>query len=120
MRLMKNLLRCNCLFALAGRYPAQTFPGPGYSTTLFHKPASPTQSPEPSNFQDFVVEGKLRLRLRDAVMLTLANNSDVNINRLGYEITRFSVQRAHQPFDPIFISSFRPTRSTSPTTSSLQ
>jgi outer membrane protein len=117
---MKNLLRCTCLFILAGLAQAQTFPGPGYGSTLFHKPASPTQIPEPGNFQDFVVEGKLRLGLQDAVMLTLSNNSDVNINRLGYEITRFSVQRAHQPFDPTFISSFKPTRSTSPTTSSLQ
>ncbi len=117
---MKKLLRYTCLLFLAGLAQAQTFPGPGYGSTLFHKPSSPTQIPEPSNFQDFVVEGKLRLGLQDAVMLTIANNSDINVNRLGYEITRFSVERAHQAFDPVFISSFKPTRSTSPTTSSLQ
>ena len=68
---------------------------------------------------EFVVNGKLRLGLEDAILLTLLNNSDVNVERAQFDLSQFAVQRAHSPFDPLFIAGFTPTRSTSPSASSL-
>ncbi|HMC29656.1 MAG TPA: TolC family protein, partial [Candidatus Angelobacter sp.] len=66
-----------------------------------------------------VSNGKLRLSLEDAILLTLLNNSDVNVNRAQFDLSQFAVQRARSPFDPLFIAGFTPTRSTSPSASTL-
>ena len=68
----------------------------------------------PQTFRDFVVDGRLRLSLQDAVFLTLANNSNVRINQLPVETAKNSIERAFQPFDPVATSSFNAQRSTSP------
>jgi outer membrane protein TolC len=69
---------------------------------------------------EFVVDGKLRLGLEDAVTLAFLNNTDIKVDRAQIEISPFSVERAHAPFDPQWVSSFAPTRSVSPSVSSLQ
>lgn len=68
----------------------------------------------PQTFRDFVVDGKLRLSLQDAVFLTLANNSNVRINQLPVETAKNAIERAFQSFDPVATSSFNAQRSTSP------
>src|SRR6185437_11328230 len=68
---------------------------------------------------EFIVEGKLRLGLEGAILLTLLNNSDVNVNRAQFDLSQFAVQRARSPFDPLFVAGFAPTRSVSPSDSSL-
>lgn len=98
----------------------QTFPSTEWFRHVVLGPEIPQQIPGPVGLRDFVVNGRLRLSLADAVQLTLANNSDVHINRLNYEVTRFAILRALQPFDPSFNSSFNQLRSTSPTSSTLQ
>jgi outer membrane protein TolC len=87
--------------------------------SLLHRPASPTQVQGPSHLEEFIVEGKLRLGLEDAILLTLLNNSDVNVNRSQFDLSQFAVQRAHAPFDPVFVAGFAPTRSVSPSDTSL-
>jgi outer membrane protein TolC len=69
---------------------------------------------------EFVVDGKLRLGLEDAITLAFLNNTDIKVDRAQIEISPFSVERAHAPFDPQWVSSFAPTRSVSPSVSSLQ
>lgn len=101
------------LFAL-GSASAQV-----YSGGIFRSQAAPTQVPGPSRLEEFVSGGKLRLSLEDAIMLTLLNNGDVNVNRAQYDLAQFPVQRAQQPFDPLIVTSFAPTRSISPSASSL-
>ncbi len=105
---------------LAGVAGAQTFPAPTYFQKFWAKPAMPTQVPGPRGLEDYVKDGKLRLGLEDMIALTLANNTDVRINSLTLETSAFALQRAYQPFDPMLISSFRPTRSTTPATSELE
>jgi outer membrane protein TolC len=78
------------------------------------------QLPGPAHLEDFVKDGKLRLRLDDALLLTLENNTDINVDRGQYDVSRFALQRAYGPFDPSITAGFAPTRSVSPTTSSLQ
>lgn len=115
---MKSILFSFCLL-LSCAAAAQVFPSKTYTGNIFHTPASPTQVPGPAHLQEFVQNGKLRLGLEDAILLTLFNNSDINVARAQFNISQFAVQRAHQPFDPVIVAGFAPTRSTEPTTSSL-
>lgn len=103
----------------AGAADAQTFPMPEYFRGIFVRQASAAQAPGPESLRDFVAEGKLRLTLADAIRLTLANNTEVRINQLQYDGSRFAVDRAYQGFDPVFTSSFNSRRSTTPTTDQL-
>jgi outer membrane protein len=99
---------------------AQTFPSPEWFRVRFQQAPLSERVPEPAGLRDFVTNGKLRLSLTDAIKLTLANNTNVRLNQLQYESTRFSILSAYAPFDPLFVSSFNANRSTSPTNSSLQ
>src|SRR5437867_7755020 len=98
---------------------SQTFSTPDYFHSLTHRPQIPSQLPEPEGLRDYLVSGKLRLALTDAIRLTLLNNTEVHLNQLQYEGTRFAIQRAYQPFDPFFNSGFNATRSTLPTFTQL-
>src|SRR5215469_5074480 len=98
---------------------AQLTPNKPSTGNLFHRPGAPTQVQGPSRLDEFIVEGKLRLSLEDAILLTLLNNSDVNVNRAQFDLSQFAVLRARAPFDPLFVAGFAPTRSVSPSDSSL-
>ena len=74
----------------------------------------------PENLRSYVVDGKLRLSLRDAVVLTLENNSFVRIQETQVEFSKFSLLGAHAPFDPLLTSSFLGNNTTSPPLSNLQ
>src|SRR5215831_5793585 len=113
----KRVIGCLLLSGLCAS--AQLLPvKPGLGNP-FHRPSAPRQVPGPSRVDEFIVEGKLRLSLEDAILLTLLNNSDVNVSRAQFDLSQFTVQRAHSPFDPVFVAGFAPTRSTSPSSSSL-
>jgi len=116
---MKKLIILSLLLLSALCGTAQVFPSKTYTGNIFHSPASPTQVPGPSHLEDYVVNGKLRLALEDAIALTLLNNSEINVSRAQFDISQFAVQRAHQPFDPLVVAGFAPTRSVSPSASSL-
>ncbi len=68
----------------------------------------------PEHLHDYVQDGKLRLSLRDAVVLTLANNSVVRIEETAVDFSKFSLLGAHSPFDPVLTSSYNSNNSTSP------
>ena len=70
--------------------------------------------------QDYVVDGKLRLRLQDAILLMLANNSNVQLQELDIDAAKYGLLRSHQPFDPSVLASFNATRVTIPGSSQLQ
>lgn len=91
-----------------------------YTGGVFRPRSAPTQVPGPSRLEDFVFDGKLRLGLEDAIALALLNSTDIHVNRAQYDLSQFPLQRAQQPFDPVFTSSFAPTRSIFPSSSSLQ
>src|SRR5262245_54929949 len=99
---------------------AQTFPTPAYFQQFASLRDVPVQLPGPEGLRDYLVGGKLRLNLSEAIRLTLLNNTQVRVNQLEYEITRFDIQRAYQPFDPILNSDFGTSRQTVPTYSQLQ
>jgi outer membrane protein len=74
----------------------------------------------PEHLRNYVAEGHLRLSLRDAIVLTLENNSSVRIQETQVELSKFSLLGAHAPFDPIVTSSYNVTSSTFPPFSQLQ
>jgi outer membrane protein len=74
----------------------------------------------PEHLRSHVVEGKLRLSLRDAVVLTLENNSLVRIQETQVESAKVGLLGVHQPFDPLVTSSYNVTSSSFPPTSELQ
>jgi outer membrane protein len=74
---------------------------------------SPNRLSDAQAFGDYIVDGKLRLALRDAVLLTLANNTSVRINQLPVETAKNAIERAVQPFDPLVTSAFSAVRSKS-------
>ena len=73
----------------------------------------------PEHLRHYVVDGKLHLSLRDAVVLTLENNSLVRVQETQVESSKFSLLAAHQPFDPVITSSYNLTDTISPPFSAL-
>ena len=68
----------------------------------------------PEHLRSYVVDGKLRLSLRDSVVLTLENNSFVRVQETQVESSKFALLGAHSPFDPTVIGSYNANNSTSP------
>lgn len=56
--------------------------------------------PPPGHLGDYLADGKLRLGLHDAVLLTLENNSNVRIEETQVEAEKFALLHTYQPFDP--------------------
>ena len=74
----------------------------------------------PQHLQKYVVDGKLKLSLQDAVVLTLENNSFVRIQETQVEFSKFSLLGAHSPFDPVVSAFYNVNSISSPPFSHLQ
>ncbi len=98
---------------------AQTFPSPDYFQRTFRFPHVQTQLPGPQSLDEYIVNGKLRLSLQDAIRLMLLNNTDVRISQGQLDQSSFGIGRAYSNFDPILNASFLPQRSSEPTTTAL-
>lgn len=121
---MSRILRVLCsilvaAFALGCLAQAQTFPAPKYWEQLFTPKRQPMSIAAPEQVESYIAEGKLTLSLQDAIRLTLLNNTEIKINQSALEQSTYAALRAYSPFDPVLTASFRPQRSTSPTTSTL-
>ncbi len=109
----------------AGLLPAQSFvapvfPTPSYFRDHFAKPQARVELRPPVRFEDFIVNGALELSLRHYLELVMANNTEIQIQRLTLETPRNAILRAFGSFDPSLSASFNNTRSRSATTSALQ
>jgi len=74
----------------------------------------------PEQLRQYVVEGKLRLSLRDAVVLTLQNNSGVHIQETQVDFSKFALLGTHSPFDPLVTSGYSVNSTSTPPSTSLQ
>jgi len=74
----------------------------------------------PEHLRNYVVDGKLHLSLRDAVVLTLENNSFIRVQEAQVESSKFALLGAHSPFDPTVTSSYNLTDVTAPAVSAIQ
>ena len=77
--------------------------GESYNDLMTPQVRSGTLS-SPERLRSFVVDGKLRLSLRDAVVLTLENNSQIRVQETPVESAKFSLLGAHASFDPLISS----------------
>ena len=74
----------------------------------------------PERMRSFIVDGKLRLTLRDAVVLTLENNSQIRVQETQVESSKFALLDTHAPFDPTVTASYNVNDSVMPPFSQLQ
>ena len=75
---------------------------------------------EPQHLHDFVRDGKLQLSLNDAILLTLENNSAIQVQETQVETAKFSLLRTYQPFDPTLQSTDFVSRYSAPGFSQIQ
>jgi outer membrane protein len=90
-----------------------------YSGFLTPQVRMGTMSP-PDHLKDFIRDGKLRISLRDVILLTLENNSSIRVQETQIELQKFGVLSAYQLFDPVIQSSINVNRYSSPSYSQLQ
>jgi outer membrane protein TolC len=83
-------------------------------------PHPPEPLPDTQSFHDYIAGGKLRLSLRDALLLLLEHSTEVHVDRLAVSDAEYNVVRTLANFDPAVTSSFYAQRSTTPTTNQLQ
>jgi outer membrane protein len=76
--------------------------------------------PSSDRFKAYIEDGKLRLSLRDAILLTLETNSNIQIQETQIEASKFNLLGSFQPFDPLLTSNLTVARSSTPTSSQLQ
>jgi len=74
----------------------------------------------PQHLRDYVVDGKLKLSLHDAIVLTLQNNSSIRVQESNVESAKFNLLSSFQPFDPKLQSVFAARRSSYPGFSQIQ
>lgn len=81
----------------------------------FHGLTNPTAVsgilPAAQHLSDYVVSGKLTLGLYDAIILALANNTQIRFNELQIENAKYSLLSKFAPFDPLATGSFNAQRS---------
>jgi outer membrane protein len=87
------------------------FPSPQWFREVALRPVPPAQISGAEHLRDFVIDGKLRLTLEQAIQVALANNTNIHIDELTYQTSAFSVLSAHSPFDPSIQGSFNAQKS---------
>ncbi|MGA2168162.1 MAG: TolC family protein [Terracidiphilus sp.] len=107
------------LFALVAVLPARAQSPESYRGMLTARVRADKLGP-PQHLKDYVQNGKLSLGLRDAILLTLENSSNVQIEETQIEAQKFNLLGQFQPFDPILQSSLNVNRYSYPTYSQLQ
>lgn len=122
MRSTYLLIGLICAAPLAGQTlvspEVENIEAPRFGTRTFFRqsfftPNTRVELLPPTRLDDFVVDGKLELSLRDYLELVLANNTDIQITRLNVQLQKNAIQRAFGIFDPLFFGRFAATRSNS-------
>lgn len=73
----------------------------------------------PVRLDDYLAGGKLELSLKNYLELVLANNVDIDLQRITVEAPLNQITRAFGVFDPLITTSFNATRSTTPSNDQL-
>ena len=104
-------------FVTSTRTPTAEAPAFGTSTwfTRSFKALRPkAELREPISLEKHVVDDRLEISLRAYIDLVLANNTDIELERLSVEIPRNAILRQYSIFDPLMQASFQATRRETP------
>jgi HAE1 family hydrophobic/amphiphilic exporter-1 len=96
-----------------------TFPSKAFIRQGFGRELPRVEIKAPVRLGDFVVDGKLELSLQRYLELVMANNPDIQIQRLSVEQFKNAITRSYGRFDPFVTSTFSSTRAKLPTNSIL-
>lgn len=108
------------LILAAGAFAQMSsFPKPSYFRETFSKASTKVELKDPVRLKDFVAGGKLELSLKNFLELVMANNTDIQLQRLSLEMPKNAIQRAFGIWDPRATAQFTSTRSTSPSNNLL-
>lgn len=102
------------------RAKAPVFGTGDYFRIHFASPLPKVELKPPTRLADFLVDNHLELSLRGYLELVLENNTAIAIQKLSVEQPSNAITRALSRFDPTVVTSFRATRTVSPTTSTLE
>jgi outer membrane protein TolC len=104
----------------AGAFAQTTsFPKPNYFRETFAKAQTTVELQPPVKLKDFMVGDKLELSLKNYLDLVMANNTDIQIQKLSLESPKNAIQSAMGVWDPTATASFTSTRANTPPTSVL-
>jgi len=78
------------------------------------------QLSSPEHLKAYLQDGKIRISLRDAILLALENDSDIRLQETQIESRKFALLSTFQPFDPSLQSQFQINRYSYPTYTQLQ
>ncbi|HUQ95974.1 MAG TPA: TolC family protein [Bryobacteraceae bacterium] len=95
------------------------FPRKAWFRQHFRPEIPRVQLRPPTRLMDFVVDGKLELSLKAYMELVLANNTDIEIQRLSVELPKNAITRAAGIFDPFARAQFSSTRANTATSDLL-
>ncbi len=108
------------LLLSAGAFAQLTsFPKPNYFRETFQSSVPKVELEPPVKLKDFVADGKLELSLKNFLDLVMANNTDIQIQKLSVEMPKNAIMRAFGAWDPRATAQFTSTRATSPAISVL-
>ena len=101
-----------------------TADAPAFGTTTWFRKTFNTPSPHielrpPVQLDAFVVDHRMELSLRNYIDLVLANNTDIQVERLSIEVPRNNIMRQYSIFDPTVLASFQATRRETPANDAL-
>src|SRR5215475_15099138 len=91
-----------------------SFPKPNYFRETFNKTVPKVELQAPAKLKDFVQGDKLELSLKNYLELVMANNTDIQIQKLSVEMPKNAILRAFGRFDPTAAAQFTTTRATQP------
>ena len=119
MKLMRFGFMLLLVICAASNVLPQAQSGENYRSLLTARVRSQTLRPS-SHMKAYIQDGKLRLGVRDAILLALENNSEIQIEETQIETNKFFVLQTFQPFDPLLQSSLNINRSSNPSYTQLQ
>ena len=91
-----------------------SFPKPKYFRETFNKTVPKVELQAPAKLKDFVQGDKLELSLKNYLELVMANNTDIQIQKLSVELPKNAIMRAFGRWDPTASAQFSTTRATQP------
>ncbi len=115
-----RLIGAVLLTAVTGSAQFSTFPDTTYFREVWQPAPYDVEINAASELEDYVVDGRLELSLRDYLELVMLNHPGIQIQILNVLESENSIQSAFSPFDPNLSLNFNANRGTNPSQDVLQ